>query len=345
MLHDSNNFKCYDTMKYIKIIIIKSDYYTNRILFVFEYLYKLIKNIFRESIDIIFVHYLLFSIFGIIAKLITGRKMVSWAWGSDIRSLPNKNIFYRYIVKAGLKFSDKIISPHPETHDLLVKLNVPKNKIIDFQYSVDVEKFKIRSPDKELLDDLGLTKEFVVLYLGRLDSFKGCEFIIESIPFVTNEEKNVKIIFVGDGDQEKLQSMAEELGVENYVFFTGAKRHVEKYYSIATVIVLPSITENIWSAVLMEALASGKAIITTDVGYTSFFLKDLVLIVEPKNPIAIAKSILRIIYDDKLRKELERKSREYAEQNLNSSLNYRKLNYELKQLSKKKVFQNNKVVL
>lgn len=94
---------------------------------------------------------------------------------------------------------------------------------------------------------------------------------------------------------------------ENVAIMKGSPHsEIPKYMSAADVFVLPSISEGL-PLVILEALATGVPVVASRVGG----IPDVVineyngLIVEPRDVEGFAKAILRILFDDKLRKRIK----------------------------------------
>jgi sugar transferase (PEP-CTERM/EpsH1 system associated) len=71
---------------------------------------------------------------------------------------------------------------------------------------------------------------------------------------------------VGEGpEREALQSLADSLGIANRVQFLGHRDDVAQVLADSDIFVLPSLSEGL-SNTLLEAMATGNAVIATDVG-------------------------------------------------------------------------------
>lgn len=100
-------------------------------------------------------------------------------------------------------------------------------------------------------------KEKVVLYVGRLDPvFKQPLLLIRIWRKLYKDFPDWKLIFVGDGiSRVGLERYVQRCKIER-VTFEGAKRNVEDYYRIASVVCLVSKCEG-WGMALTEGMASG----------------------------------------------------------------------------------------
>jgi len=161
-----------------------------------------------------------------------------------------------------------------------------------------------------------------LLAVGRLVEKKGFHFLIAAlaglkIPFT--------LTIVGDGpERERLRQLVILNNLENRVVFRGPLTHSElpKMYAEADVVVVPSIRDRTGDRdglpnVVLEAMASGRAIVASDVGAIASAIVDHEngLLVPPGDPVALGQA-LRLLGDHKaLRSLLGRNGRACAERN------------------------------
>lgn len=105
-----------------------------------------------------------------------------------------------------------------------------------------------------------------VVHVGRLDRIKGQDVLMTAIPRVREGVPTARFTIVGDGPMRgELEQQANRLGLTDVVKFVGATDDVRPYLESADLFVLPSRSEGI-SLALLEAMASGLAVVATDVG-------------------------------------------------------------------------------
>jgi glycosyltransferase involved in cell wall biosynthesis len=117
----------------------------------------------------------------------------------------------------------------------------------------------------ELRRQFGLGDAPVVLYVGRLVEFKRVDLLIQAFAKL-GDDSPARLVIVGDGVlRPKLEALAEQLGVAARAQFRGFVEPAEipLWYAVGDVLVLPSVGET-WSVAVLEALASGLPVITTD---------------------------------------------------------------------------------
>lgn len=106
-----------------------------------------------------------------------------------------------------------------------------------------------------------------LLFVGRLEPEKRADRAIYALARARSLGIDVELTIVGDGSQrEALQSLAQELGVTQWIVFVGQKDPLE-YYARADMLLVPSEYEG-YGMVIIEALAAGIPVLSTDVGVT-----------------------------------------------------------------------------
>ena len=113
--------------------------------------------------------------------------------------------------------------------------------------------------------DWGEKKQPVLIAVGRLALEKDFTTLIKAFQYV-NREVPAKLIILGEGEQRsQLQALIEQLGLAQCVSLIGFQSNPYSYMSNADVFVLSSMWEGL-PTVLIEALALGLRVVTTDCG-------------------------------------------------------------------------------
>jgi glycosyltransferase involved in cell wall biosynthesis len=147
-----------------------------------------------------------------------------------------------------------------------------------------------------------------VLYTGRLSWNKGLFDLVRSAKLVVSDNPNVKFVLTGRGPIEAdLRKLIARMGLSDKFSFPGYvdTSALIRYYQNATAFVFPSYYEGFPTS-LLEAMSCGSPVVTTDVGGVREVVTDghNGMIVPLKNPEAIARSVLTLLEDEKLRKKL-----------------------------------------
>ena len=158
-------------------------------------------------------------------------------------------------------------------------------------------------------------EHIVILTVARLIKRKGIDDLIRAVPAIVKGHQNIKVKIIGEGNMgAELKALAEKLKVSEYIEFLGYVPHneISNYYSTSDVFVLPSRNEGMSNTVL-EAMASGLPVITTDTGGTRELIDGNGIIVPIEDSDVISEAVLRLINDHKLRVSRGMKSRKIAE--------------------------------
>lgn len=120
--------------------------------------------------------------------------------------------------------------------------------------------------------------DILIVTTGRLSWIKGWELIIDAVKVLYSDEKfrNIRVIFAGEGeDKSKLESYAGNLIEKGIVRLTGKLKQadISTYLNAADVFVMASHHEG-WPTSLVEAMACGCAIVTTNVSAASDIVSD-----------------------------------------------------------------------
>ena len=158
--------------------------------------------------------------------------------------------------------------------------------------------------------------KFEILVVGRIMEGKGIQYLIKALPDIISQAKkppHVNIIGTGPYLRE-LKKMTKEIETEKYISFLGSVAHneIHKVYQSADVFILPSFAEGMPNVVL-EAMASGLPIITTDTGGTKELIKGNGIIIPMRDTKAIADAAINLINNPIIKKDMSLKSREIAE--------------------------------
>jgi glycosyltransferase involved in cell wall biosynthesis len=104
-----------------------------------------------------------------------------------------------------------------------------------------------------------------LLVVSRLEKEKNVALAIRSLQKARHAGNDAGLVVVGSGSElEKLKALAEELDIFEWVEFVGWQ-DPKQYYGMADLVLFPSHYDG-YGMVIMEALASGVPVLSTDVG-------------------------------------------------------------------------------
>lgn len=159
---------------------------------------------------------------------------------------------------------------------------VPAKRVRVAQMTVDVAHItKFSDQYRGVEAKQGLRLEFglaenqtVFIFVGRLESYKGIECLLDAFQDLCRSTSNVVLLVVGDGSQRKKATAPSELNPTVRYLGRLESEEVLKAYNAADIAVLPSLFEP-WGLVVNEAMASGLPVIVSDrVGCIDDLVKD-----------------------------------------------------------------------
>jgi glycosyltransferase involved in cell wall biosynthesis len=147
--------------------------------------------------------------------------------------------------------------------------------------------------------------EIIIGYIERLSPEKNLTTLLKSFTIVMRERKLVKLLLVGDGPQNnELREFTKRNGIHQGVIFCRARNDIRSILSAIDIFVLVSYTEGMPLA-LLEAMASGRAIICSDIPANRGLLSsDDALFVGPNDPESLARLIISLSSNKELSAKL-----------------------------------------
>jgi glycosyltransferase involved in cell wall biosynthesis len=172
------------------------------------------------------------------------------------------------VMRLVFKKIDKIIVPTNLYKELVERsYQVDNNKIAVIPYGIDTDFFDpLKYNSDEQRKAFGIFNENIILFVGRLETHKGVEYLLKAMPSIVREFKDTLLVIVGDGaNRNSIETLANELGLSQHVRFIGFlfPWQIPAIMSIASVFVLPSISES-FGIVLAESMSMEKPVIATN---------------------------------------------------------------------------------
>lgn len=234
---------------------------------------SLIRNLAKSSADIIHVHgYIALhsDITSIISKLKKIPLVLTVHAYGDRLSNPYKNQLarlYNFTVgKVILNCASKIIVLDPGALKYFSNLEV-ENKIQIIPNGIEYKKFAKPRLSLDFRQKYNVEGK-VVLFVGQLQRRKGVQHLLKSALQIIKEVPDTNFLIVGDGDFKRdLIKISNNLEIKDKVKFVGflAIEKLLEAYASADIFVLPSALEGL-PTVILEAMASGKPVVSTNVG-------------------------------------------------------------------------------
>ena len=228
--------------------------------------------------------------------------------------------------------ADRIIATNPQEREDLIQLyHTDPEKITTIPCGVNLNLFQPLSQEESRKEIAFSTDDFLITYVGRLETRKGIDTLLEAIHLVDNP--SIQAVIVGgpptdkpflswselsEDPYKKYMDMIDEYGIENQVTFTGGKSQedLSKYYSAADITVIPSYYEP-FGMTAIEAMACGSSVIASRVGGLKSTVKEnkVGALFDPRDASQLAEKI-KIVFDQPaMNAELRKNARPYVEEN------------------------------
>lgn len=172
-------------------------------------------------------------------------------------------------------------------------------------------------------ENKNIRKKNTLLTIGRLTEQKGFPYLLQAITILKDQGIMVRCHLIGEGEQrQQLEEMINHLNIGDQVQLLGAitQEKIIDYYHSAWIFVLPCIdtidgNRDGIPNVLMEAMACGLPVITTDnSGQPELITNNICgMIVKPGSAEELAYAVKRLCVDDEFWENMQRQARKKVE--------------------------------
>ncbi len=239
------------------------------------------------------------SAFSFLASVFTAKlARVPIVWWEHNTTLPSNAILKRMI-----GWANHIVVVSELIREQFIQL-VPaaREKISVLYNGVEGERFYDKRESKnEILREWGWNQDKrVVGTLSRLAPEKGVEYFIETAARIARVRDDVNFLIVGDGvERARLEKQARELNLPSRVRFLGFREDVENYLRAMDVVLLTSL-EEAFPLVVLEAMASARPVVATDVGGVceQIVNGETGILVPPRDVDAMTRAVLELLDDE-----------------------------------------------
>ena len=243
-------------------------------------------------------------------------RLIVWFHSEVVRPSWRYALFYRPFLNFAFARASKIIVASPTLVASSPQLRRWQHKCVVIPYGIDMTSGD--APERVAVRADAIRREAggqpLVLFVGRLVKYKGVDVLLEAMRGVA-----AKVVLVGDGPEKAaLQRVAEREGVADRVKFLGevTPDELAALYRACDLFVLPSVTrQEAFGVVLIEAMACGKPVISTDLGTGSGWVNqdgETGLVVPPRDAPALHNAIFRLLGDAELRQSMGAAARHRA---------------------------------
>lgn len=254
----------------------------------------------HAGIDVVHTHMSRAHAFGVLLKMTAGIPVVATAHNRTFQ------IHWR--------MNDFVIANSQATMDYQLRVNrVPESNIEKILCFTDLQRFKEVTPRHvfRVKRQLRLKPDdFLCGCVGEVIKRKGQIYLFQALKRIVTEVPNFKLVLLGRFRREepysqKLRSILLKDGIIGHVKWLGLRENVQDFMTAFDMLAVPSIEEPL-GLVAVESLAAGTPVVATRTGGLPEIVKhdECGLLVPPRNPEALADSIIKIAKDSSLRERM-----------------------------------------
>lgn len=197
---------------------------------------------------------------------------------------------------------------------LIEQWRVPPERVTYIPNGIDLDRFPPGLDPEPLRREFGFTSEHrVITSIGRFVPVKDFPLLIRSFASVHRVHPEARLLLIGAGDPTALRLLAESLGVGSAVLFPGTRGDVPALLNLTDIYVNSSSFEGM-SNTILEAMASSRPVVATDVGGNHELVREgeTGFLVPSGDEAALANRLTRLLDDAALRAAMGADARKVA---------------------------------
>jgi len=224
--------------------------------------------------------------------------------------LPRKIFWYLQHIKAKnyemnmYKKFDMCIVDSLQDKDIL-KSYLPNLNVFAIPYGVDCSYFKPMSNDQNSLN---------LVFVGVLNATHNVSAILyfynEIYPLIKQRLPSITLFLVGRNPSKEIQQLA----LDTSVVVTGYVKDVRTFLAAASVVIVPMTSGSGIKIKILEAMAMGKAVVTTSIGARGIGVTPEENIIIADDPKEFLNRVVELLNDEELRKKIGVNARKLVEE-------------------------------
>ena len=281
---------------------------------------EIVRACHRESIDLLHSPYFSAPLFLPAKTVVTVHDVIPLVM-PEYRVRPQNRMYTDFVAFTVCRANAIITVSEYSKQDIVRMLQIPEERIHVIGNAVDASYRPIT--DTRLIDSIreryGIGQKYI-LYFGGFDIRKNVERVLQAyaaLPESIKEEYQLVIAgrlhLLGHPLYPDPRPQVQELGLDERVVMTGQIREQDKapLYSAAALYLFPSLYEGFGIPVL-EAMACGAAVVTSDITALPEVVGDAARLVDPYSVEAITEAMAELLEDDARRNSLRERALERA---------------------------------
>ena len=231
-----------------------------------------------------------------------------------------KEIYFRTMIPPTARRAARIIAiSEASKQDVVTLLGMPAEKVEVTYLGVDLAIFcpgAFKGQAGELEARYGVRRPYV-LYVGKLEPRKNLPVLIEAFASIAQQFPDYQLVLAGNPgwDYQAIYETAARVSLGKRIQFTGfvSEADLPALYAGADLFVYPPSYEGFGFPVL-EAMACGTPVITSNVSSLPEVAGDAGLLVDPLDIAELTEAMRKVLSDSELRQRMREKGLERARQ-------------------------------
>ena len=257
----------------------------------------------KLSSDVDLLHFHLPNPTSVLSFLMSGiKKPVIATYHSDIVRQEKLYYLYKPFEKAFFRRLNKIIATSPKYLETSKVLSGFKQKSTIIPLGISTERFNCC--DSNVVDCVKAKfNPPLILFIGKFRYYKGLHILIDAMQYV-----NATLLIIGDGDKKLQKKYLCNANIEKIKFLGElSDQELDVYLNACDILVLPSVLRSeAFGIVLLEAMACGKAVISTELGTGTSYVNlngETGHVISPNSSYEMSKAINILLQNDNLREK------------------------------------------
>lgn len=278
-------------------------------------LVKRIESIIVEhDVDLVHAHGHRAGLLGRVAALRNGRPRIVWTCHLAENKADRSPLLawgYRAVLGYLNRRTDATVAVSTHLREWLSGEGIDPADVMVVPNGVDCSLFRPLPRDGSLAEQLGVDAGSPVLVcVARLTPQKGVESLVRASARLAERGVYHQVLVVGAGPLEcELKSLAHELDAP--VVFAGERSGIPSILSLADAVVVPSLWEGAFCYTVLEAMASERPLVCSDITIFSDVVagRDVAVTFRADDPESLAEAIRSVLSDDDASTAMARRAR------------------------------------
>jgi len=253
----------------------------------------------------------------------------------EMKGLFEKNLeALKYICSAASKFLS--LTEHCAKSYKILGVPIEAEVI---QYGIDIQSLSPLNEGAKIRNKLKIGNDSkIILFVGRMITEMGLDTLLKAIPSVVSTDNKIKFIIVGQSGKLLPETIIlSEKYINNvYIAPNVPLDELPLYYAASTIVVVPTKSDRACGSLAsIEAMATGKPVIASKVGGIPEIIADgeTGILIPPDNVDALKETMLKLIRNDLLTRQMGEHGRLRAEKLFNKDKTNEEIEHILDQLT------------